>query len=71
MIRAALVGFLLDKDLCIGESWVQGNKTGGKEGIEHGLNKGAVGGFLWRGASVSQEESAGCAQGPNVGGDVH
>ena len=49
--------FAFDKGFGIWEAGMQGNKASGKKGVQHGLDKGAVGSFLSRGASIGKEEA--------------
>ena len=48
---------------------MQGNKASGKKGVQHGLDKGAVGSFLSRGASIGKEEATRGSGMPNSWGN--
>ena len=56
--RSFVEAFGLEEYLCIWKSWMESNQTNREKGVEHGLNARAIGGLLWRGAGISQEQTA-------------
>ena len=58
--------FALDEGFCIGEPRVQGHETSLKQGIQHGLYKGAVRRLLRRRQGIGQEETPWSTGGPYV-----